>query len=113
MGIDSPVSLDDTSIAHLFLCAATAHQRFIDLEKKHAEEVGVLSLREAQALSFAAQGMTVKEVARRMNVAPTTADTLLKRCQEKMGTRNRVASVVRALATGQVISTRQVFPSTE
>lgn len=102
---DEITSLDDGILAHLFLCAATVHQRFIELERDEGKQVGKLSLRESEAISLAARGMTVKQVAMQMQVAPTTVETLLKRCQDKMGTRNRVASVVRALASGQVFST--------
>jgi|GEM_PF-3066372 len=110
---DGEIDLNETDIAELFLCATTAHQKYIDLQAEMKFTVGKLSTREAEALSLAAQGMTVKEVARLMAVAPTTADTLLKRCQDKLGTTNRVASVVRALASGQVVSTRYIQPSTE
>lgn len=103
---DEITNLDDEKLAHLFLCAATVHQRFIELERDEGkQQVGKLSLRESEAISLAARGMTVKQVAKQMQVAPTTVETLLKRCQDKMGTRNRVASVVRALASGQVFST--------
>ncbi len=102
---DEIANLDDENLAQLFLCATTVHQRFIELERGEGKQVGKLSLRESEAISLAARGMTVKQVAKQMQVAPTTVETLLKRCQDKMGTRNRVASVVRALASGQVFST--------
>jgi len=102
---DEIATLGDADLARLFLCATTVHQRFIELERAESAQVGKLSLREAEAISLAARGMTVKQVARQMQVAPTTVETLLKRCQDKMGTRNRVASVVRALASGQALST--------
>ena len=63
-----------------------------------------LTRRECQAAQFVLQGMTNKEIAEQMNVAPNTVKTFLKLVMIKMGTSTRTG------IAGKILEDRLVSP---
>jgi DNA-binding NarL/FixJ family response regulator len=59
-----------------------------------------LTTREEQVLELAATGLTVCQIASRLNISHSTAKTHLLRVYEKLGARNRSAAVATAIARG-------------
>ncbi|WP_369383981.1 response regulator transcription factor [Streptomyces sp. cg36] len=57
-----------------------------------------LTAREKEVLGHLAQGLTDREIARRMALSPHTVDTYLRRLRRKTGTSNRVQLAVLAPA---------------
>lgn len=53
-----------------------------------------LTPREREVLSHVAQGLTDREIARRMDLSQHTVDTYLRRLRHKTGTSNRVQLAV-------------------
>ena len=71
-------------------------QHFIELSRL-SEEYD-LTPREREAVEFLVQGLTTKEIAKRMNVSPSTVSTFLRLVMVKMGTNSRngiVGKIVR------------------
>jgi DNA-binding NarL/FixJ family response regulator len=62
----------------------------------------LLTLREEQVLELAANGLTVPQIAARLNVSSSTAKTHLLRVYEKLDAPNRSAAVANALARGML-----------
>ena len=73
-----------------------AHQRL-----RHAPTTGIatLSLRENLAVGLCVQGMTSKQIAKRMGATKATVDTILQRACRKAGAANRVDLAVRWIGT--------------
>ena len=59
-----------------------------------------LSPREAETLELAADGLTDKQVALRLNVGPATVRTFWNRIRAKLDAVNRAQAIARALGTG-------------
>jgi DNA-binding CsgD family transcriptional regulator len=56
----------------------------------HAGKVYSLSLREAQCLCYSSIGFSAKEMARKMNLSPRTAETYLEHLRQKTNSRNKL-----------------------
>ncbi|MEZ5183622.1 MAG: helix-turn-helix transcriptional regulator [Acidimicrobiales bacterium] len=52
-------------------------------------QLGGLSTREAEVLGLVGDGLTTKQIAGRLHVAPSTVDTTIKRAMAKLGARTR------------------------
>lgn len=61
-----------------------------------------LSPRECEVLHWCAQGKTSWEIARILEISERTVNYHLYQAAEKLGTRGRRATCVRALLTGQI-----------
>jgi DNA-binding NarL/FixJ family response regulator len=55
---------------------------------------GKLTERQDMALHYLAQGMSVKEIARRMEISPDTVKLHLKNIYQKLGLHNRVQAAL-------------------
>ena len=64
------------------------------------EEPQHLTAREAQILRLAAVGLTSKEIALRLDIAPRTVERHIENTRLKMRARNRVHMISKAIATG-------------
>ncbi|RDI95152.1 DNA-binding response regulator [Meiothermus sp. QL-1] len=65
-----------------------------------APELPRLTLREQEVLAWMAQGLSTKEIARRLQLSPETVKDHLLRLYEKLGARNRIEALERARALG-------------
>jgi DNA-binding CsgD family transcriptional regulator len=61
---------------------------------------GVLTAREREALELVAAGLTTREIATRLGVAPSTVDSQLKSATRKLGTRTRKQAALAAIGEG-------------
>ncbi|KZK15119.1 response regulator transcription factor [Meiothermus taiwanensis] len=65
-----------------------------------APELPRLTAREQEVLQWMAQGLSTKEIARRLNISPDTVKDHLARLYEKLEARNRVEALERARSLG-------------
>ena len=61
-----------------------------------------LSAREQEILELVAVGLSAKEVAGELGIAPRTVDSHIEHIRLKLGARNRVQMVAKALLCGQI-----------
>jgi len=74
-------------------------QRFVDPARFSAEYD--LTSRERESVEFLIQGLTTKEIAKRMNVSPSTVSAFLRLVMVKMGTNSRSGIV------GKIVQSEQ------
>jgi two-component system, NarL family, nitrate/nitrite response regulator NarL len=74
--------------------------RFARQAREGVEGPALLTGRERQILSLVAEGLTVKQVGRRLRISPRTVETHLSNLYRKLGVRTRVQAVSRASALG-------------
>lgn len=65
-----------------------------------APELPKLTAREQEVLQWMVQGLSTKEIARRLNISPDTVKDHLARLYEKLEARNRVEALERARSLG-------------
>jgi two-component system, NarL family, nitrate/nitrite response regulator NarL len=66
--------------------------------RQTAEQAGPsLSAREREVLGFVSAGLSSPDIARRLNLSPTTVKTHLQRIYEKLGVADRAAAVAEAM----------------
>jgi two-component system nitrate/nitrite response regulator NarL len=68
--------------------------------KLQQDPAGVLTDRERQVLSTLAQGFNVEDTAGRLQIAPETVRTHIKRIHKKLGVSNRGAAIAEAMRRG-------------
>jgi DNA-binding CsgD family transcriptional regulator len=61
-----------------------------------------LTSREIDVLSLVAEGLSSKEIAQRLEIAPSTVESHLESAKSKLGARSRPNLVARAIAYGLV-----------
>jgi len=88
----------------LFMAAAGAVGRIATLVKKPQRRGTAVKLtdREKAALRLATYGNSVKEIAARLEIKPTTAQTHLKNAVRKLKARNRLQAAVEAVRQGLI-----------
>ena len=70
------------------------------------DEGSILSPRECQCLSLTASGLSAKEIALRLSLSPRTVELHIARAIRRLGARNRVEAVARALSSGAISAPR-------
>jgi DNA-binding NarL/FixJ family response regulator len=73
---------------------------------------GLLASGERDVIVLVARGLTNQEIARRLQISPTTVRTLLHRASSKLAARNRIEAVFFALRR-QAIDVQEVFSPAE
>ena len=66
------------------------------------EEGPTLTQREKQVLECVAQGLSSKETAQKLGIAPRTVERYIENLRNKMRARNKAHMVAKALAGGQL-----------
>ncbi len=61
-----------------------------------------ISRRELEILEFVSLGLTVKQVATRLGLSPRTVETHIAKLYRKLGVRNRVQAISRAVSLGLI-----------
>jgi len=84
------------------ILAASRQPRQSHLGVASRAQVGSLSARETDILKLIAQGMSNKEIARRLDIGPETVKTHLKSVFSKLGVERRAQAVSRAQTLGLV-----------
>ncbi len=86
------------------------------LQQKSLTSGPVLTLREHEILEFIAQGMSTKEVAQHIDIAPRTVDRHVENVRLKLRAKNRTHMVACAVMEGLLmvaIDDRQPVAETE
>jgi two-component system, NarL family, nitrate/nitrite response regulator NarL len=93
------------AVAHGLLAvdAALGPEVLRPLRTQRASGAEELTAREAQVLSLLAEGLSNKEIARRLGVAERTAKFHVESILGKLGARSRSEAVVRAARAGLVV----------
>lgn len=75
---------------------------FVQEETDEASSAKVLSRREAEVLTFLAEGLTGEQIARRLVLSPETVRTHVRNAMERLDARTRTEAVVKALDRGEI-----------
>ncbi len=75
---------------------------FVQEDGDGASEEKALSRREAEVLTFLAEGMTGEQIARRLVLSPETVRTHVRNAMERLDARTRTEAVVKALDRGEI-----------
>ncbi|MEM7701045.1 MAG: helix-turn-helix transcriptional regulator [Pseudomonadota bacterium] len=70
------------------------------LDREKSDHSPLLTAREREILVLVARGLSTREVAQEVNIAPRTVDRHIENARLKLGARNRTHMVVRAMAEG-------------
>jgi len=65
--------------------------------RKRRDHVGGLTAREVEVLRLVARGLSIKEIARTLHIAPKTADSHIQHIYTKAGVTTRAAATVYAM----------------
>jgi DNA-binding NarL/FixJ family response regulator len=74
----------------------------VDSIERHRDLAGLLTRRESEVLTIAAEGLTAREMAERLGVSERTITTHLGRIYGKLGVGSRLAAVRLAVRSGLV-----------
>ena len=75
----------------------------LETELSSAEALaGVLSQRERECLSHAAQGKTEKRTAQDLAISPHTVHSHIESAKRKLGAKNKLAALLKAIKTGEI-----------
>jgi DNA-binding NarL/FixJ family response regulator len=76
--------------------------RFARRTREGAEVAARLTSRELEILTLLADGLTMRQVARRLAISPRTVETHVAKIYRKLGVRTRVQAVARAASIGLI-----------
>ncbi|AQT80792.1 DNA-binding response regulator [Mycolicibacterium litorale] len=68
-----------------------------EVRQRSRGDATLLSPREAEVITFIAQGLSVPDIAKRLHLAPTTVRTHVQHLYEKLGVSDRAAAVAEAM----------------
>jgi DNA-binding NarL/FixJ family response regulator len=74
--------------------------RFARNSRERARVEGLLTQRERQVLAFLADGLTLRQIGRRLGISPRTVETHVAKLCRKLGASTRMQVVSRAAALG-------------
>lgn len=61
-----------------------------------------LTVREREILELVARGMSAKQIAQEVGIAPRTVERHIENCRHKMRARNKTHLIARAVAAGEL-----------
>ncbi len=70
------------------------------LDREKPDDGPLVTAREQEILVLVARGLSTKEVAQEIKIAPRTVDRHIENARLKLGARNRTHMVVRAMMEG-------------
>jgi DNA-binding NarL/FixJ family response regulator len=76
--------------------------RFARRTREGAEVAALLTPRELEILTLLADGLTMRQVARRLAISARTVETHVAKIYRKLGVRTRVQAVARAASIGLI-----------
>lgn len=76
--------------------------RFADRAREGSEVRATLTSREQQILELMADGLTMQQIGRRLNISPRTVETHVAKLYRKLAVRTRVQAVARAASLGVI-----------
>lgn len=90
----------DQRIDAITSLGTAAYARYVELVRRSQSRKVNLSAREQEVLAHVSAGRTTKEMARLMELSPSSVDTYLRRIFEKLEVDDRTAAAVKALSLG-------------
>jgi len=83
---------------------AAVHElgRFARQARESSEVAGTITPRERQILQLLAEGLTMRQVARRLGISPRTVETHVAKLYRKLDVRTRVQAIARAASIGLI-----------
>jgi DNA-binding NarL/FixJ family response regulator len=94
------LSFEQTADLARELASALARQFAVPTQTEQVPEHHLLSRREVQVLQLAAEGLTDKEIALRLNMSRRTATTHQTNIRQKLNVQNRAEAVAHASREG-------------
>jgi two-component system nitrate/nitrite response regulator NarL len=82
------------------LCEEAQRVVSAELQLRYQSEHGLLTPRELDVLALLAEGLSYREIGRRLHLAPTTVKTYAGRAYERLGVHDRLCAVVEAMRRG-------------
>jgi two-component system, NarL family, nitrate/nitrite response regulator NarL len=76
--------------------------RFARQARESSEVVGSLTPREREILELLAEGLTMRQIGRRLSISPRTVETHVAKLYRKLGVRTRVRAIARAASLGLI-----------
>jgi DNA-binding CsgD family transcriptional regulator len=103
VSVGHPIASGETQLISDFRrLALGGHTRIALIIGEQWQKRNSLSAREKIVLKGIAQGLSNKEIAREMQVTPTTVDTYVRRIFLKLGARDRTGASIRAISKGLI-----------
>jgi two-component system nitrate/nitrite response regulator NarL len=84
------------------LAPAVQEHLMSEVRGRRGRTATVLSPREAQVLGFLADGLSAPQIARRLELSPSTIKTHLQRLYERLGVSDRAAAVAEGMRRGLI-----------
>jgi DNA-binding NarL/FixJ family response regulator len=82
--------------------AVMALGRFAKRAREASEAAAALTPREHEVLRMISSGLTMRQIATRLNISPRTVETHVAKVYRKLGVRTRVQAVARAASLGLI-----------
>jgi DNA-binding NarL/FixJ family response regulator len=76
--------------------------RFARQARESSEVVGSLTPREREILELLAEGLTMRQIGRRLSISPRTVETHVAKLYRKLAVRTRVQAIARAASLGLI-----------
>lgn len=95
--VGSTAHLDDVARLELHMLALYAHGQLRYLNSTGADYIRAITAREAEVLKWASTGKTAAEIAIITNLSERTVNQHCENAQKKLGTNNRIHTVVEAI----------------
>jgi len=76
--------------------------RFARQARETSEAVAALTPREREILSLLAEGLTMRQIGRRLAISPRTVETHVAKLYRKLGVRSRVQAISKAASLGLI-----------
>ena len=76
--------------------------RFARQARESSEVVSSLTSREREILSLLAEGLTMKQIGRRLGISPRTVETHVAKLYRKLAVRTRVQAIAKAASLGLI-----------
>lgn len=94
--------LDPVDLTQIQFACNFVHKRYLELHGAFEGDVPDLTKREAEVLSWIAQGKSTGVIAEILSVTDHTVDTLTRRIYQKLGVNDRISAVLKAVGAGIV-----------
>ena len=94
--------LDPLDLTQIQFACNFAHKRYLELNGAFDGDVPDLTKREAEVLSWIAQGKSASVIADILGVTNHTVDSLTRRIYQKLGVNDRISAVLKAVGAGLI-----------
>lgn len=100
---DGKIDLSPEEERSLQMICFHLHNMYTELNQQGHAKLPQLSARERDVLQWAAKGKSNTVIGDIIGISEHTVDTYMRRCYQKLGTSNRISTVVKAISLGLII----------